>query len=750
MKLDITTFSKNKVESTEDIKKTISFGFAKDAQKMVFTIFTKSLYSNPIGSIVREITSNCFDSHKEANIDEPVRVVLTKENNQHYISFIDVGVGMSYERITTVYSEYFNSTKRDDENQIGGFGIGGKTPLAYNSESFYLITNFNGVRYIYLVYKGENSPDIDPLSEEPTTEHNGTTIKIPVKNTDVSTFEHEINRQLYYFENVIFEGFSSDIKNDYTIYSGNHFLYRGLDYSSRMHICLGQVAYPIDYSALGLIEGDFMVPVALKFNIGEINVTASRENLDYNDETKKIIKKKIELVKNELKTMILSQYSNISSLEDYYITKKNFGLLTIDKEKGLSIRLSGVVSANELIYPKLGDIKIPSADTLIDIILEKKIMGKKKKKDSAWNGELFTMNMWKNIYYINNDTPKNRRTQSWLKVQHEFYHFVSPKTDVIEDNLNLLERVMLNGEIVDPKAIDLDIRTSMNEIRDELIPNGINPSKKIFNQIRLLFQEALDIITKNSIRYSDLKVPADFVMLRNNDFGALLNRNIKLRFTTGSYSYRYRCRCVQVLFKDLLSYKGTIVYCLRDDETSMISHISLLRELKLVREKEIFRLIDSNDSIRFVILNKNTIGLMKHLKNAIPYTEVYEKFIFKKRDYILTIFENKKFVERYNNTNTLFFNKALTSVDKKLKLHTDILIKNYEKVKECQNVSLNVDLNKLKIDLQKIKSGYDKHFNYIEDQAAKNKMIHYVNIPTWDDATKNKELMELVNLVYKK
>lgn len=750
MKLDITTFSKNKVESTEDIKKTISFGFAKDAQKMVFTIFTKSLYSNPIGSIVREITSNCFDSHKEANIDEPVKVVLSKENNQHYISFIDVGVGMSYERITTVYSEYFNSTKRDDENQIGGFGIGGKTPLAYNSESFYLITNFNGVRYIYLVYKGEESPDIDLLSEEPTTEHNGTTIKIPVKGSDVSTFEHEINRQLYYFENVIFEGFSSNVKNDYTIYSGNHFLYRGMDYSSRMHICLGRVAYPIDYSALGLYEGDFTVPVALKFNIGEINVTASRENLDYNDETKKIIKKKIELVKNELKTMILSQYSNISSLEEYYTTKKNFGLLTIDKEKGLTIRLTGVVSSNELIYPKLADIKIPSADALIDLIIEKKIMGKKKKKEKAWDGELFTMDAWKNIYYIEADAPKNRRTQSWLKLQHEFYHFISPKRYVIEDDLNLFERISLNGETINSKTIDdLNTRASIDEIRDALIPVGTKPSKKIFNQIRLLFQEALDIISKNSISYSDLKVPADFVMIRNNDFGAaLLNRNIKLRFASGSYSYRNRC--VQILFKDLLSYKGTIVYCLRDDETSMISYKNLLKDLNLIREKEIFKLMDSNDSIRFVVLNKNVISLMKHLKNAIPHTEVYEKFILKKRDYILSIFENKKFIDRYNCINSLFFNKALTSVDKKLKLHTDILTKNYEKVKEHQSVNLSIDLNRLKIDIQKITSGYDKHFKYIEDQMGKNKMIHYVNIPRWDDATKNKELMELVNLVYKK
>jgi sensor histidine kinase regulating citrate/malate metabolism len=111
MKLEA-IYSDQEVE-TLDAQKTIKFGFDKNAQQMIFSMFSRNIYSNPIGSVVREITSNCFDSHVEANVSDPVILKLTNENNQHYISFIDVGVGISPERMATQYASGFflNKTK---------------------------------------------------------------------------------------------------------------------------------------------------------------------------------------------------------------------------------------------------------------------------------------------------------------------------------------------------------------------------------------------------------------------------------------------------------------------------------------------------------------------------------------------------------------------------------------------------------------------------------------------------------------
>ena len=64
-------------ESTAEAKK---MRLSNDASAMVFQIFTKNVYSNPIGTIVREITSNCYDSHVEANINLPVEIKLSYDS----------------------------------------------------------------------------------------------------------------------------------------------------------------------------------------------------------------------------------------------------------------------------------------------------------------------------------------------------------------------------------------------------------------------------------------------------------------------------------------------------------------------------------------------------------------------------------------------------------------------------------------------------------------------------------------------
>jgi DNA topoisomerase VI subunit B len=134
MKYDVNQYSDVEVQSTTDDR---DITLSADSTSMIFQIFTKNMYGNPIGSVVREITSNCFDSHIEANVNLPVviRKTFDKLTSTHYISFIDYGVGMSPERIRDVFAIMFSSTKRGDEKQIGQWGVGSKTPLAYRRKT---------------------------------------------------------------------------------------------------------------------------------------------------------------------------------------------------------------------------------------------------------------------------------------------------------------------------------------------------------------------------------------------------------------------------------------------------------------------------------------------------------------------------------------------------------------------------------------------------------------------------------------
>ena len=51
---------------------------------------------------------------------------------------------------------------------------------------------------------------------------------------------------------------------------------------------------------LGLSLSDYRLPIALKLEVGDIGVTVSRESLDYSEATIKMLKKKLELAKEEI------------------------------------------------------------------------------------------------------------------------------------------------------------------------------------------------------------------------------------------------------------------------------------------------------------------------------------------------------------------------------------------------------------------------------------------------------------------
>ena len=74
MKYDVNQYSDVEVLSTTVDK---DMTLSADSTSLIFQMFSKNIYSNPIGSIVREITSNCFDSHVEAGV-ESTPVIIRK------------------------------------------------------------------------------------------------------------------------------------------------------------------------------------------------------------------------------------------------------------------------------------------------------------------------------------------------------------------------------------------------------------------------------------------------------------------------------------------------------------------------------------------------------------------------------------------------------------------------------------------------------------------------------------------------
>src|SRR5688572_11598686 len=115
---------------------TVNYGVSIENLPLLFQMLRTNLYSDIHGSIIREVVSNVVDSHTEAGKKQAVGEVEWIDENRllgvdNQLIIRDFGVGLSPERMRTIYGNYLSSTKRDDNDSIGGFGLGSKVPFAY-------------------------------------------------------------------------------------------------------------------------------------------------------------------------------------------------------------------------------------------------------------------------------------------------------------------------------------------------------------------------------------------------------------------------------------------------------------------------------------------------------------------------------------------------------------------------------------------------------------------------------------------
>jgi len=322
-----------------------------------------NLYSDPIGSIVREITSNCIDANRERNLKLEGKIPMEAEDNKSFWStkqtvcieyvtkntilgvdecmiFHDNGCGLSQTRVQDVFTTFGASTKRNNNYEIGGFGLGAKSPLSY-ADTFYVSSRCNGTETYYMIYRNnDNVPHMDQVYQAATDQQNGTSIIVPLKNRyDASDFREAINNQLAYFDNIVFKNVEEglgNIKNYYSKYVGSNgdssrVLEETESYAitsdgSEPCLLVGRVKYPINWDMLkGISEYDYRGSVAFKFNIGVLDLVPSREEIRYTPKTIDLIKAALDNVKNQFKKDLSAKYSGITDYIEYLLAISNIG-----------------------------------------------------------------------------------------------------------------------------------------------------------------------------------------------------------------------------------------------------------------------------------------------------------------------------------------------------------------------------------------------------------------------------------------
>jgi hypothetical protein len=312
------------VLATGPANKSIGMSLDLDSAQVLMQMLSKNLYSDAIGSTVRECASNALDSHRRAGVNKPILVSLVRNNSNNYeFSVEDFGIGLDADDVEKIISKYGKSTKRDSDTELGMMGLGFKAPLAYAS-SFYFTCRKDGVERKYMMYEGEDTNTIDLIYEKPTTEGNGVKVIIPIKWGDRYDFVNKIREQLAYFEHVYFN--VDDIDNNFVIHRSNLFQFSELSSDNYLHVCLDDVYYPLDFKKLGIDKIE--IPVGLRLSLTDgVFPTPNREALRYTPEAKKAIIDKIVRFAN-IMTQRYNQSvtvdSNVYAVLKYYTNNSRY------------------------------------------------------------------------------------------------------------------------------------------------------------------------------------------------------------------------------------------------------------------------------------------------------------------------------------------------------------------------------------------------------------------------------------------
>lgn len=288
--------------------------FTMKADGWLFRNLMGGLYSDKIGSTLREIVSNAVDAHAMAKTPEAVVKVQLPSAFDPTFSVRDFGPGMDEEFVMDLYTCVGHSEKRGTNSATGMFGLGSKSPFAI-SDSFEVWTYQDGVRTQYNTYYDvDGTPAIKIMGRYQTDEPNGTLVRVPVSNDNIRAFEEALHKNsfAYYDKNIEFsrklnghaEETMAVIKRSVVEFVPGLFQLvvgetdsRGRSYRGGMFIRQGTAIYPLEENQLGydaytsdrrkimvMLQKDDSA-VLFDVPIGTLSVTPSREAISYDAPT---------------------------------------------------------------------------------------------------------------------------------------------------------------------------------------------------------------------------------------------------------------------------------------------------------------------------------------------------------------------------------------------------------------------------------------------------------------------------------
>lgn len=283
--------------NTSTAERTIRFGLDQASLVHLMGVLD-NLYSDKILAVIREYSTNASDSHIQAGNTAPILVTLPKGNSL-FFTVQDFGVGLSVEDLETVFSLYGASTKRDDDEATGTLGLGCKSAFTY-AVSFSVDAVKDGRRTVADISKDADGVGaIRILADVETTDPNGVTVKIPVRQYDVYQFQTTAGtffqawagRRPVLVDGEVPTGYELD--EDTIQVDPDVLVLKREPHHSK--VVMGGVTYPFDATTLGFSHG-----IVAWVPMGTVHFTPSREALHRTDLTKDTLDTLVAFAKQQL------------------------------------------------------------------------------------------------------------------------------------------------------------------------------------------------------------------------------------------------------------------------------------------------------------------------------------------------------------------------------------------------------------------------------------------------------------------
>ncbi len=326
----ITVQKPNTVKSS-GVQASVSFGIKQEGLAHIFNVLRNQLYSDKILAVIREYSCNAVDANVEAGCPATPITVSLPNRLEPMFKVRDNGLGLSDKDIQEIYAFYGESTKRNSNALIGQLGLGSKSAFAYGDN--YVINSFvDGVKTSYNAFIDVSQiGQISKLFSVATTEPNGVEIVIPVKDKDIESFKTKAKELFQHFKvRPTILGQTLEYSKKEVIFSGSFWKIEKEEsyYQVAPVAIMGNIGYEINISALDENVGNAFSGLNMYFNIGDLEVSASRESLQYTERTKKALLARFKIVIDDIKEQINTLIDNCStfieakrlynSLNDYH------------------------------------------------------------------------------------------------------------------------------------------------------------------------------------------------------------------------------------------------------------------------------------------------------------------------------------------------------------------------------------------------------------------------------------------------